>query len=102
MARDATGCTDAMQYIQPQRAEALAADLVAREAVLLDQDDIQAGARQESRCDGTGGAGADDDDGSTRLHRITICTRKPTRWNAWALGEVDACSFDQVVGAISG
>jgi hypothetical protein len=60
---------EASEHVDAQGAEALAADLVAGEAVLLDQGYRPAAAGEQDGRSATGWAGADDGDGS-RIERL--------------------------------
>ena len=59
--------------------QAVAADLVAREGVLVDQHDVDAGAREQLRAGAAGGAGADDEHvaAAVQVDESGICSSEP-------------------------
>jgi hypothetical protein len=57
----------ALQHVHSERAETFATHLVARESLLLDQVHRPPVARKKKGCDGTCGAGADDQRGSREV-----------------------------------
>ena len=65
--------------------EAVAADLVARERVRVDEDDGAAGAREQLRGGAAGGTGADDDGVAALGKKVEVAVNEGRGWCRVAL-----------------